>query len=365
MSEKLHYIVIILCCISICLGSCSKDDDDYRNPNLDPEPFVVEGAALEIMVVFAPKQLDNMGYASRLLRGAYEMKDSLCARDSLDVSFISSPTMETTSEEMVEWASDSTNSVYSNIYRRRLLVLAEPFLVPMLRDIKQYLRPVDEVLVLKTTDEYLREAEDTLHLNLGNRLHAISISAAETTRSWMCYRQFILSLASVNDRYAPGVTIYHLFPDEVYHYCDSIKETLIEEGMPEDSINVYTFMTSPERFYSTLQYIGSDMIEFSYILGKVIVAQYYYDHLKRFGIVDFGMGNAAFNYFLLNSEYQQIIVPAIVNADAAFGINCLYDKALKLWATRWLKQPPGAMPAMEWHGIWDGCCPDVYSTFRN
>ena len=358
MLTKLHHIVIVLCCMSICLGSCGKDDDD----SFMPEPQT--GAHKQVMVVFAPDELSGKGYADRLLTAAYQLKDSVSSRDSLDVDFISSLTLETTATDLEAWAMDSTNAIYDNVYNRRLLVLAEPFLVPMLANIKQHLRPTDEVLVLKTTDEDLRQADDTLHLDMGNRLHAMSISAAEVTRSWLDYRRWGLQVTGDEYAYSPKIMLLRSFPDSIYHYCDSIYETLIEEGLTNDSIDMQYLISTPEQLYYTLSALQATLIEISYLIAQGIQVEYSYSGERKYAIIDLGMGNAAFKYHLMSSQNVEVIDATMVNGDEQLGINCLYDVALKLWATRWLRQLPGTMPPMEWHGHWDGCCPDPYAPFK-
>lgn len=360
MLTKLHHIVIVLCCMGICLGSCGKDDDDSFDFEDEPQT----GASQQIMVVFAPDELSGKGYAERLLTAAYQLKDSVISRDSLDVDFISSPNLETTAMNIEGWAEDTMNAIYDNAYDRRLLVLAEPFLVPMLANAKQYLRPTDEVLVLKTTDEDLRQADDTLHLDMGNRLHAMSISAAEVTRSWLDYRRWMLKVTGDEYAYSPKIILLRSYSDTVYHYCDSIYETLIEEGLTNDSINKISITSTPESLYYLLTDINSSLIELSYFVAQLTQMQYSLSGERQFAIIDLGMGNAAFKYHLMNSQNQEIIDVAMVNGDEQLGINCLYDVALQRWATRWLRQQPCTMPPMEWHGHWDGCCPDPYAPFK-
>lgn len=362
MLTKLHHIVIVLCCMGICFGSCGKDNDD----SFVHEPKPQTGASQQILVVFTPDELSGKGYSDRLLTAAYQLRDSVYYdRDSIDVDFISSLNLETTAANLEVWAMDSTNAIYDNVYHRRLLVLSEPLLVPMLANIKQHLRPTDEVLVLKTTDEYLREADDTLHLNMGNRLHAMSISAAEVVRSWLNYRRWKIQIAEGDYVYSPRIRLIRTFADTAYHYCDSIYETLIEEGLTNDSIEKSHLIAEPEQLYYTLSVIQSSLIEVVYMLAQILQIEYYNSGEHQFAIIDLGRGNAAFKYHLMNSDNQEIIDATMVNGDEELDINCLYDVALKLWVTRWLRQQPGTMPPMEWHGNWDGYCPDSYASFKN
>ena len=311
-----------LVCI-LGLASCSDDAD---------EPVVVRqnGATAQVMVVFAPGQLGDNGYADRVMNGIQimEKQSKTDFADTLDVDFISEQSFDLAQSAMRLWAATNANPLYGNTYNRRLLVLTEQYMTEWLNNIKDLLQPNDEVLVLKAVQEDLDNAEA---LVLGNRLHALNISAANAARK---YSRFILGKMDENrwelDETGEVMQIwtFRLFPDYETVYRASISEALTEEPDAYDAAE-------------NMMYLSNVGFGFCY--------------------VDMGAANMGYDYFLLNQgqdDYYTLMLDAKPNFLGRFVVERLFDKALSQWVGQWLKQDAGSMPSMTKHGQWDGYCTD-------
>ena len=343
------------------LASCHDDNDLQPDPTPNTQhPTPSEVSHLQVMVVFAPGQLGDNGYCDRVITAAYQLKDSVGSGEVLDVEFIAKRSLGSTYEEMQAWAKDTINPIYNYPYTRRLLVLTEGYMIPWLSYVKDYMRPTDEVLVLKATDDDILPANK--QLQLGNRLHAMSISLAESTHDFVDY---LNSHKAKSSKFA----ILRLFNDTIIHYRDSICETLRKEGVPEDSIIHVCITDTPEELYTSLEIMKASLNDVAYQNSQALPEDYYSSENYPNCIIDLGSANSGFKSLLLSlidDNYQNNI--ALVDTeipDWSFSnFLCLYDMALSHWCTRWMHQPPVTMPVIEWHGSWDGYSTSYYSYLK-
>lgn len=358
--QKRLFVLVGLACI-LGLASCSDDSDDAE------VPVVVQptGATAQVMVVFAPGQLGDNGYADRVMNSiqAMEKQSKTDFADTLDVDFISEQSFDMTQSAMRIWAATSANPLYGNAYNRRLLVLTEQYMTDWLGNIKDLLQPGDEVLVLKAVQEDLDYAEE---LGLGNRLHALNISAADAARK---YSRFILGKMDENrwqlDEMGEVMQIYtfRLFSDYEVVYRDSIYEALTEElddsGEMFDYVNSYVSTMDTEGQFSAYNPEESAM-QAAYDAAENMM--YFSNVGFGFCYVDMGAANMGYDYFLLNQgqdDYYTLMLDAKPNFLGRFVVERLFDKALSQWVGQWLKQDAGSMPSMTKHGHWDGYCTDT------
>ena len=149
------------------LGSCSKDDNGSQ-----PDPIVKpSGAPLMVMIVFAPGQLGDGGYADKVFEGIHLLRAfaDKSGSDTLDVDFISTYNRQATREALQAWAEKPQNPFNGEDYKKRLLVLTEPYMIDWLDDIKDTLQQTDHVLMLKTSEKLIDEAGMRI-LRLKNKL---------------------------------------------------------------------------------------------------------------------------------------------------------------------------------------------------
>ena len=137
MNKKVISMMLLLA--ATILSGCSSDGDD------PPQPAQDTGA---------PGELGDGGYADDVLEGLNQLKRMDDEReekdkDAVDVDFISRYDAEDTRNAVTQWAGQKANPFHDGDYSRRLLVISDPTMIPLLGVIKDDLRPTDEVLLLK------------------------------------------------------------------------------------------------------------------------------------------------------------------------------------------------------------------------
>ena len=137
-----RYLPLVLLSV-LFLAGCKKE------PVPEPEPE--KGAPIEIMVVFAPGQLGDQGFADSVMEGVNSLDhfDNITQTDSIDIRFMAPYNVKDAMETVAEWAGNPSRPFSSGEYDRRLLVLTEPFMTGFLSSVAGKLRPTDEVLLLK------------------------------------------------------------------------------------------------------------------------------------------------------------------------------------------------------------------------
>ena len=127
-------MMLLTAAVLLLTASCSKDDDKPQPVN----PPVAAGARLQVMMVFAPGQLGDGGYADGLLQGvsALQLPEAMKSwTDTIDVHFISLYSVADTRQALKNWAATAAHPFYESTYERRLLVLTEPYMTAWLADV--------------------------------------------------------------------------------------------------------------------------------------------------------------------------------------------------------------------------------------
>ena len=165
--------------------SCSKQPAQPQQP--EQPAAEATGAPMQVMALFGPGQLGDNGYADSVMSGLYSLKreGTLPDADSLDVRFISADTYTETNNQLASWLKNSSNPFYGKPYKRRLVVITEPYMLEWFDELYAQLGDTDEVLVLKMNEDDVRiAAEDYV---LGERIHGLNISAAASARAFCRY----------------------------------------------------------------------------------------------------------------------------------------------------------------------------------
>lgn len=320
------------------------------------------GATMDIMIVFAPGQLGDRGYADSVMEGLSLLNamDKNYEHNLLELQFISAFDAADTQESMQHWLENPVNPFYGNEYEKRLLVLTEPYMVKWLEAMVSKIRQTDEVLLLKVNDEDVDAAAEATGLD--GRIHGLNISAADNIRR---YCTFARHFSEENELPLEEIPIFRIFDEKAgnYHYRDSVELAFKKEF--GDEVNTYPF--------SLVEEMGGDEAVFStQTQGKVMEMAYEMAGIMHelceeddmcFGVVDLGSANAGFDYYLMRlyGGYRLHLLMLDAMSDAGvdrYWINRRFDKALLLWGYTWSQSPVGAMPKMVLHSRRDGYSED-------
>lgn len=343
---------------AILLTSCN------RNEIIQPqfrETGSNTGAPLQIMVVFAPGQLGDRGYADQVMKGIDQLKqfNRTAKSDTLDVEFISNPDFTSTLQSLKEWVTNPVNPYYGNLYERRLLVLTEPYMMTWMDDtVCTSLRTADEVLVLKTDESDISTA--AARYGLGCRLHGLNISAAASVRRFI--RWWNLYSGFYEEPLYPKMNLFRLYDDDIAFHRDSIYEVLSEE-LPAMGIMLSDscYFDDNEQFYSTTN--PQVLMESGYATAHACMSAFRTNGTDVFSIVDFGSANIGWDYYLIGHNRNLELQIMILDAEPVFDLNRFavvrrFSDAMALWGESWSHSAVGEMPVMEIHGRWDNYCTD-------
>lgn len=344
MNRKVILMMLLLA--AIVLSGCSSDDDDPSQPARET------GAPLQVMVVFAPGELGDEGYADGLMEGLNRLKrfddeNREQGKDSVDVDFISRYDAEDTRNAVTQWAQQPANPFYDGDYSRRLLVISDPTMIPLLGTIKDDLRPTDEVLLLKVYEADVTKA--AADYGLGERVHGLNISLTESIRKFCRYMDRAIAQAQAEGKEwnRDFLPIFRHYDESTWVCRDSINEVLAEElgTSTRTAIGALNQLVAAFNLDAITQ-----MQETAYSLAQAFM-QNYQQSRSAFCIVDFGKYNAGWDYFLLGHEGDDLYETLMIDAgDLATG-NRYYVKrdfrsAFFGWGYDWMKQEPGTMPRM-------------------
>ena len=352
----LIYSLLALLTIT-CLVACNKDDDE---PQSAPEPVSeFQGAPMNVLVVFAPGQLGDEGYADKVFNGI-QMLEALYERyltDTIDVHYISTYSRQATLETMQSWVKDTHNPFYENDYQRRLLVLTEPFMLEWLVEIKDSLRTTDDVLMLKTSEALIDEyAEKT---GLGDRLHGMNISAAESIKKFCVYADSLISWTY--EDYGQELTrdvlpMFRLYSDEEVDYQDSVYTAMHDIWCDETTIELTPLSCNTgEGIYAE---DGTSATTLAYTMADNM-GIYAENYGYYFTIVDIGSAITGWNYYLFGEEHRMFVslhLDGTENTLCSYYVSRQFDYALMMWVIEWIKGH--TIPKMIWHGAWDNFCVD-------
>ena len=320
------------------------------------------GATLDIMVVFAPGQLGDRGYADSVMGGLALLNatDKTYDHNLMELEFISGFDAEDTQESMKQWLGNPANPFYGHDYERRLLVLSEPYMAGWLEPVLSLIRPEDEVLLLKVNEEDVAAAAAAT--GLGKRIHGLNISLSENIRR---YCDFMRWYSEEEEVPMDEVPIFRVFDESkgFYHYRDSINTVFMEEF--GDEVDSYAFslaeeLGGEEDILSTQK--QSAVMEMAYEMAEIMY-ELCDEGDMRFAVVDLGSANAGFDYYLLGLTEDFRLQPLMIDATETVGINRYWvnrrwDKALLLWGYSWSRSVIGDMPAIKTHSRRDGYSED-------
>ena len=340
---------VLLLVAVLALAGCKKTETET-------------GATMDIMIVFAPGQLGDRGYADSVMDGLAQLNatDKEYGHNALELEFISGFDAQETQESMAQWLKNAQNPFYGTEYERRLLVLTEPFMVPWLASMASSVRPQDEVLVLKVNEEDVDAAAQAT--GLGNRIHGLNISAGENIRR---YCDFIKQYSQENNCPMDEIPVFRVFDEDTgfYHYRDDVASSF-DEQLGDETL-VYTLSLAAELggeddILSTRK--QSAVMEKAYVMAE-IMQDLCMDYDERFAVVDLGSANAGFDYYLLGQAANERLQHLMIDASEMAGLNRYwvnrrFDKALLLWGYSWSQIPAGTMPKMETHSHEDGYSDD-------
>ncbi|MBO4634505.1 MAG: hypothetical protein J5669_03950 [Bacteroidales bacterium] len=340
--KKAFYIVTVL----ILALSCS------RKPVQPEEPDVqTAGATTQVMVLFAPGQLGDNGYADAVLSGLYFLKKegTFPEEDAPDVRFISANTYKETYGQLAAWLSNSINPFYGKPYERRLLVITEPYMMEWFDELYVQLKETDDILVLKVNEDDIQEA--AADYALGERIHGLNISAAGSARAFCDY----MKKTKPEENSLP---FFRLYSEQIVAHRDSLYEVFSRELGGEDAIFVTPLSTEASEgiFSSTYE---ATALESAFEWANLMQVAFN-SSLNSFAVVDLGAANSGWDYFLMDAPaktFTSILLDARpMSLASRFIITRDFGKALSGWCVRWVLGD--GVPVMEEHGNWDGYCTD-------
>jgi len=352
MKTKIFLLALLA---AVLLAGCKSDDDSTP---AQPEPRV------QVMTVFAPGQLGDMGYADRVMKGVSTLKGS--DADNVEVGIIAADSVAAIRQMLKDWAATKQSTADGAAYSRRLLVLTEPYMVDWLAEAKSQLTTTDEVLLLKANHDDAEAAAQ--QLGLTGRVYAINISAASSVRRFVEARKQFYAWKGVEPD-TIDVQLLRLISPDVVAYRDSISETLTDLSAEHKAPDMYSLIEKPGEQYSAEYEVTS--FEAAYHVCGIFYGLAYMAEqesetkgiTKVFAISDLGSANYGAELFLVSANQQVMVLMLMLDSESntdmmRFSIVRHFDRALTDWMHHWLRQPAGTMPRHELHGGWDGYCTD-------
>ena len=350
MKAKICLITVLA---ALLLTGCKSDDND-------PTP-AKPSERVQVMTVFAPSQLGDMGYADRVMKGVSSLKNTNA--DGVDVSFIASDNVSTTRQMLKDWAGTTSSAVDGAVYSRRLLVLTESYMVDWLVDVKSNLKETDEVLLLKVSEDDVQAAAQKL--GMANRVHGLNISATESVKRFDELRKQYCRLTGLQTD-STSIELIRLYNKGVVEYRDSINETLIDLSPTHQEPDPFSIIDKAGEQYSE-EYQLTAFEAAYHVCGIIHGLAWMKSAFKAFVISDLGSANNGAEMYLVSTNQKILVIMLMLDAESntdmiRFSIMRHFDRALANWAQQWLDQPAASMPAMKKHGAWDGYCTDDIDT---
>ncbi len=348
--KVLHRLLLATMVLSLAMNfaSCSGDDDSRVEHG--KKKFVMPDSTFcEVTVAFAPGQLGDKGYADNVMEGINKLSYYDNDNDSvgLDVHFISPTSLRSLSNSIRDWALNSSIPYADGNYRRRLLVLTEPFMFPMVSPLT-VLNETDEVLLLKANeDDVITVAEEN---EMGNRVYGLNISAARSIRRFCRFMEE--EIVRKKERFNRDVlnkplNYQRLYDSELIVYRDSVYETLVEE-LGESNVSVSDISSEmAEGLYK--KDFGNTVAEYAYMMAGL--ARTIYNRMNiGFYVIDLGSGNSGWDYWLMGiSQDEDIYQTLFIDSSESplfhrYYIKREFGDALVEWCVNWAKQEKGTMP---------------------
>ena len=357
MKAKICLITVLA---ALLLTGCKSDDND-TTPAKPSE-------RVQVMTVFAPSQLGDMGYADRVMKGVSSLKNTNA--DGVDVSFIASDNVSTTRQMLRDWAGTTSSAVDGAVYSRRLLVLTESYMVDWLVDVKSNLKETDEVLLLKVSEDDVQAAAQKL--GMANRVHGLNISATESVKRFDELRKQYCRWTGLQTD-STSIELIRLYNKGVVEYRDSINETLIDLSPTHQEPDPWSIIDKAGEQYSeeyqltafeAAYHVCGIIHGLAWMKSDLVAGQ---SAFKAFVISDLGSAANGAELFLVSTNQKILVIMLLLDDESntdmiRFAVIRHFDRALANWAQQWLEQPAASMPAMEQHGAWDGYCTDDIDT---
>jgi len=321
--------------------ACQKETETVRKET---------GAPFQMTVVFAPGQLGDLGYADNVIRGLGELKhiDISSAGDSLSVEFMSFATLKDTKNILKAWAADPKNPFFGNEYRRRYLVLTEPFMIPWLEDIRDDIREYDEVILLKVNQADVEAAASTY--GLGRKVHGVNIRLDATIQKFLTFVKADSEACEEEgfDLLHDQIPVYRLFSPDVMNYRDGVVDILVQDK-GEENIPVKWIIDNVNSNASPFNSLNLVNAAMAYAQEMAVTQE---EELLAYAIVDMGSGNSGWDCYLLGQESPFEFRSLMIDSqDFYANINRYYVQrdfgaVLVKWMEDAMLLPPGAMPTI-------------------
>lgn len=330
----------------LALSSCSENEGNLPSKK---KPL------FEVMVIFAPGQLGDRGYADDVMEGvnllSFLQNGDEKEDDQLDVHFISPWNFVSISQTIEHWVENTDTPFSGDSYSRRLLVLTEPYMVSMLSSYSAKMRSTDEVLLLKVNENDVKEI--AAKLGMGNRLHGLNISAANSVRRYCKYVKNLNRLRELmgdNTFNLSTLYYYRLYDNDFMVSRDSVYETFMEElGTATEILTTALSNEVYEGLYSTDS--QQTVIDAAYTCASF--QQTIYERTNQgVVIVDLGSGNAGWDYWLMNrSTDDDTFHTLVIDSDKVplhyrIYIKRFFGFALANWCSSWMDTAIGEMDPM-------------------
>lgn len=352
---KAKFCLITVLAALLFLGCKSDDNDTVPSKPAD---------RVQVMTVFAPSQLGDMGYADRVMKGVSALKNS--NPDQVEVNIIASDNVATTRQMLRDWAGTTSSGVDGASYTRRLLVLTESYMVDWVADVKQMLKETDEILLLKVNEDDVKAAAQKL--GMADRVHGLNISVNASVKRFDELRKQYCQITGLPTD-STSIDLIRLYNKGVVTYRDSISEVLTELSPKHQEPDPWTVVEKAGEQYSEEYKLTA--FEAAYHVCGIIhgLTRMRVDlapgmsAFKSFVISDLGSANNGAELFLVSTNQNILVIMLMLDAESntdmlRFSIIRFFDRALNDWAKLWVNQSVGSMPLMELHGGWDGYCTD-------
>lgn len=336
--------VAMVVALLLTLGACDKDGDKQS---------AVTGSLpeAEVCIVFAPGELGDQGYADRLLTGLFQFEKQMAGhgRYLVRTRYVSVNDVHAVQSELQNWARQNVSPFTHKVYERRLLVLSDPLLLDMFDNAPVAVN--DEVLLTNVSNQLFGQAP--WMAGMGQRLHLLSISAAEAARKFC---RMVDKSETVSPSTQKQLWLLKEMED-VNASADSIGVELLSHL---ENNGEYQFVSLSKKEYGHNNNISlSDAYTYAHLFPFGVSVEDYSCYLicgwgglnvalsSMIAAKDLGSTQATFldtDYIALNGVCHTIIRH--------------YDRALLQWLQRWIETPAASMPEREWHGAWDGYVTD-------
>ena len=349
--KVLHRLLLATMVLSLAMNfaSCSGDDDSHVEQGKKKKFVMPDSTFCEVMVVFAPRQLGDKGYADNVMEGINKLSYLDNDNDSvgLDVHFISPRSFRAMSDAINEWVFSSSIPYADGNYRRRLLVLTEPVLFPMVAAISRYSKTAEVLLLKANEDDVIAAAQEK---DMSNRVYGLNISAARSIHRFCRFteEEIVRKKKRFNrDVVNKPLTYLHLYEREYVAYRDSVYETLAEE-LGESNVNA-SYVSSEMAEGLTTEDFEYTVMEYAYLTAGL--AQTVYEKTNQgFYVIDLGSGNRGWDYWLMGfSEDEDIYQTLIIDGSESplyhrYYVKREFGNALAEWCVKWAKRESGTMP---------------------